>query len=77
MELTIAFGAQGKWIRQIFWITPKQDPEVMMRQLQQQGQGGQPGGQPGQPGGGNIQIGEGQTRPQDIPQTGPKTRPKK
>ena len=51
MELTIAFGAQGKWIRQIFWITPKQDPEVMMRQLQQQqGQGGLPGG-------GGIQIG--------------------
>jgi len=66
MELTIAFGAQGKWIRQIFWITPKQDPEVMMRQLQQQGQGGQ-GGQPGLPGGGNaIQIGEGQ-----IPGGGP------
>lgn len=63
MELTIAFGAQGKWIRQIFWITPKQDPEVMMRQLQQQGQGGQPG----LPGGGNlIQIGEGQ-----IPGGGP------
>lgn len=59
MELTIAFGAQGKWIRQIFWITPKQDPEVMMRQLQQQGQAGQ-GGQPGLPGGGDIQIGEGQ-----------------
>jgi prepilin-type N-terminal cleavage/methylation domain-containing protein len=59
LELTIGFGAQGKWIRQIFWITPKQDPEVMMRQLQQQqGQGGQglPGGQPG----GGIQIGDGQ-----------------
>lgn len=39
LELTIGFGAQGKWIRQIFWITPKQDPEVMMRQLQQGGQG--------------------------------------
>lgn len=37
MELTIAFGAEGEFIRQIFWITPKQDPEVMMRQLQQQG----------------------------------------
>lgn len=41
LELTIAFGAQGKWIRQVFWITPKQDPEVMMRQLQQGGGGQQ------------------------------------
>ena len=47
MELTIAFGAQGEAMRQIFWITPKQDPEVMMRQLQQQG-GGQGGGGGGQ-----------------------------
>ncbi len=60
LELTIGFGAQGKWIRQIFWITPKQDPEVMMRQLQQQqGQGGQ-GGLPG----GGMQIG-------DVPGGGP------
>lgn len=46
MELTIAFGANGEFMRQIFWIPPKQDPEVMMRQLQQQrgGGGGQPGG---------------------------------
>jgi prepilin-type N-terminal cleavage/methylation domain-containing protein len=39
VELTIAFGSQGAPMRQIFWITPKQDPEVMMRQLQQQGGG--------------------------------------
>ena len=39
MELTIAFGKDGDFIKQIFWIPPKQDPEVMMRQLsQQQGQ---------------------------------------
>lgn len=50
MELTIAFGAEGDFIRQIFWITPKQDPEVMMRQLQQTGGGGQQGG------GGGIQL---------------------
>ena len=37
MELTIAFGAQGDFMKQTFWIPPKQDPEVMMRQLQQQG----------------------------------------
>jgi prepilin-type N-terminal cleavage/methylation domain-containing protein len=54
MELTIAFGNQGAPMRQIFWITPKQDPEVMMRQLQQQG-GGAGGGQ-GAGQGGNIQV---------------------
>lgn len=41
MELTCAFGANGGEIRQIFWIPPRQNPEVFMRQLQQnQGQGG-------------------------------------
>lgn len=42
MELKIAFG-QEEIIRQIFWITPKQDPEVMMRQVLQ-GTGGLPQG---------------------------------
>lgn len=45
MELTCAFGAGGEEIRQVFWIPPRQNPEIFMRQLQQaQGQGGaQPG----------------------------------
>lgn len=43
MELTCAFGASGEPIRQIFWIPPRQNPEVFMRQLQQ-GLGG--GGNP-------------------------------
>lgn len=60
MELTIAFGSEGEVIRQIFWITPKQDPEVMMRQLQQQGAG--QGGQGAQPGG-DINI----NNPSDLP----------
>lgn len=38
MELTCAFGAEGGEIRQVFWIPPRQNPEVFMRQLQQ-GQG--------------------------------------
>jgi prepilin-type N-terminal cleavage/methylation domain-containing protein len=56
MELTIAFGKEGEPIRQIFWITPKQDPEVAMRSLQQQAQAGGVGG--GGMGGGNggVQI---------------------
>lgn len=48
MELTCAFGAEGGEIRQVFWIPPRQNPEVFMRQLQQGG------GSPGTPGGGNT-----------------------
>lgn len=40
MELICAFGAEGEEIRQVFWIPPRQNPEVFMRQLQQ---GQQPG----------------------------------
>lgn len=41
MELTCAFGAEGEPLRHLFWIPPKQNPEVYMRQLQQQmGSGG-------------------------------------
>ncbi len=65
LELKVVFGAEGQEIRQVFWITPKQNPEVMMRQLQQ-GQGNQnPGGNgginlnPGGPGGGGVIPGGG------------------
>lgn len=37
LELTMAIGAKGEEIRQIFWIPPKQSPEVAMRQMQQSG----------------------------------------
>lgn len=37
LELTMAFGAEGEPIRHIFWLPPKQNPEVFMRQLQLQG----------------------------------------
>ncbi len=63
VELTIAFGAQGDKIRQVFWIPPKQNPEVMMRQLQQGGGqgvagggGAGGGGQGGEGGGPDIEI---------------------
>jgi hypothetical protein len=36
IELTCAFGAKGEPMRHVFWIPPKQNPEVYMRQLQQQ-----------------------------------------
>lgn len=40
LELICAFGAEGKQIRQIFWIPPRQNPEVFMRQLGQSQQNG-------------------------------------
>lgn len=43
MELTCAFGAEGDEIRRIFWIPPRQNPEIFIRQLQQS-QGGGGGG---------------------------------
>ena len=37
MELICAFGADGGEMRHVFWIPPRQNPEVFMRQLQQGG----------------------------------------
>jgi type II secretory pathway pseudopilin PulG len=37
LELTCAFGADGEPMRHIFWIPPKQNPEVFMKQLKLQG----------------------------------------
>lgn len=55
IELTMAIGAKGEEIRQIFWVPPKQNPEVLMRQMMQNAGGGSAGG--GGQGGG---AGEGQ-----------------
>lgn len=33
VELVMAIGAKGDNIRHVFWIPPKQDPELVMRQL--------------------------------------------
>ena len=41
IQLSVAFGRNGEFMLHTFWIPPKQDPEVMMRQLQQQ-RGGPP-----------------------------------
>ena len=37
LELIMAIGAKGEEIRQIFWVPPKQNPEVIMRQMLQGG----------------------------------------
>ncbi len=42
LELTVAIGAKGQEIRQVFWIPPKQNPEILMRQMQQGGGGAPP-----------------------------------
>ena len=40
IELTLAIGANGEEIRRIFWIPPKQNPEILMRQMMQSAGGG-------------------------------------
>jgi hypothetical protein len=35
LELTLAIGAKGEEMRQVFWLPAKQNPEVVMRQILQ------------------------------------------
>jgi type II secretory pathway pseudopilin PulG len=44
LELIMAIGAKGEEIRQVFWIPPKQNPEILMRQMVQSGGAETPGG---------------------------------
>jgi prepilin-type N-terminal cleavage/methylation domain-containing protein len=53
LELVMSIGAKGEEIRQVFWLPPKQNPEVVMRQLLQPGASDAPGG------GGNPGEGDG------------------
>lgn len=64
VELVMKIGARGEELRHVFWIPPKQNPELIARQMMQAGGGGGlpgqlPGGD-GSPdtgaGGGNINI---------------------
>jgi prepilin-type N-terminal cleavage/methylation domain-containing protein len=54
VELTLAIGAKGEEIRQVFWIPPKQNPEIIMRQMLQGGANNNPGIIA--PGGGNPAV---------------------
>jgi prepilin-type N-terminal cleavage/methylation domain-containing protein len=57
MELICSFGAGGGEMRHVFWIPPRQNPEVFMRQLQQGGGQGAGGMIPETPGGeGEIPV---------------------
>ncbi|WAC19467.1 prepilin-type N-terminal cleavage/methylation domain-containing protein [Luteolibacter sp. SL250] len=52
IELVFAIGASGEEIRQVFWLPPKQNPEILAREMMQNSGGGtivNPGGN----GGGN------------------------
>ena len=69
LELICAFGAEGDPIRQVFWIPPKQNPEILMRQLTQGLN--QPGAGTNQPGAGTNLPGAGEGNPEliiDTPQ---------
>jgi hypothetical protein len=59
IELVMAIGAKGAEMRQVFWLPPKQNPEVVMRQMMQGGatggaSGGVTGG--GEAGGGGKPV---------------------
>lgn len=83
LELIMSFGARGEEIRHVFWIAPKQNPEVVLRQTLQNSinAGNNAGGgatpQPGTPGapgsinipGGNL-PGRGNMRPGGNPGAG-------
>ena len=66
IELTLAVGAKGEEIRQIFWLPPKQNPDAVIPQMLMQhlmlnrGQGGDAGtgagGDSANPGSPNINI---------------------
>ena len=60
LELTMAIGAKGEEMRQIFWLPPKQNPEVIMRQMMQGATTpGTPGGGTTPPAGGGAAPGGG------------------
>ena len=40
LELIMAIGANGEEMRHVFWLPPKQNPEVVMRQMMQGGGAG-------------------------------------
>jgi len=42
LELTVAIGAKGEEMRQIFWLPPKQNPELSIRQMLESGDQAQP-----------------------------------
>ncbi len=56
IELQLAIGAEGEAIRHVFWLPPKQNPEVVMRQLGAGVQPNAPGDDPTIPGHGGSGV---------------------
>ncbi len=52
LELVMAVGAKGEEIRQVFWVPPKSNPEIRMRQMVQGGGNADGGGGENPDGGG-------------------------
>lgn len=68
IELTMAMGAKGEEIRQVFWVPPRLNPEVVMRQMTQGASGNQtqnPDGSENEndAGGGSISVPEVEINP--------------
>jgi prepilin-type N-terminal cleavage/methylation domain-containing protein len=55
IELVMAVGARGEESRQIFWVPPKSNPEIRMRQMVQSGGNADASGG-ANPGGGGIEV---------------------
>lgn len=66
LELTMALGAKGEEIRKIFWLPPKQDPAVVIRQAMQ---GGVQPGNPVDPNNPNNPVNPNVNVPVPIPGT--------
>lgn len=49
IELLFAIGAQGDEIRHVFWLPPKQNPEILIREMMQRGPETPPPPQPPEP----------------------------
>lgn len=56
LELVMTIGAKGEEMRRVFWLPPKQNPEVMMRQLSQPGAAEAPAGGAAPGAGGGVPI---------------------
>ncbi len=71
MELICAFGADGGEMRHVFWIPPRQNPEVFMRQLQQGGGQAAGGELPETPEGEEEEVPEIEVKPPGPPPAPP------
>jgi len=65
IELIYTIGGDGKEIRQVFWLPPKQNPEILIREMMQNAGGGTPVTPDGGGGGGGGGQDNNPDRPRD------------